>query len=344
VTFTLTGTAGVSGTIANVATVAPPAGISDGTARNNSSTANTTITATVPNAPTAVTATAGNAEATVNFTPPVNNGGSAITSYTATCMPTVGSPVAASGPASPVVVPGLTNGVTYTCTVHATNGEGNGPESLPSNSVTPSGAGVQMLTVAVSGSGAGTVASDVAGIACPGDCGNTYPAGTPVVLTATATGGSVFTGWLGDCTGTSATCSVTLDAATEVSATFAASGTVPTLDIDLSAPGTEYDALTDGLLIVRYLFGSSDTALASGAVGDTAARTTPTAITTYLTDIKPLLDVDGNGEADAPTDGLLILRRLFGVTGTALTSGAIGPEATRTTPEQIETYLNGLMP
>src|SRR6185369_1552416 len=47
VTFTLGGTAGVSGSISNVASVATPAGIADSTPGNDSSTANTTITATV---------------------------------------------------------------------------------------------------------------------------------------------------------------------------------------------------------------------------------------------------------------------------------------------------------
>ena len=43
VTLTLSGTAAVSGAIANVATVAPPAGVTDPTPGNNSSTANTSI-------------------------------------------------------------------------------------------------------------------------------------------------------------------------------------------------------------------------------------------------------------------------------------------------------------
>ena len=90
----------------------------------------------------------------------------------------------------------------------------------------------------------------------------------------------MFTGWLGGCTGTSPTCSVTLGTATSVSATFAAPGTVATLDIDLSAPGTKYDALTDGLLIVRY--GVTGAALTNGAIGPGATRTTPTQIQTYL--------------------------------------------------------------
>ena len=45
VTFTVTGTAGVSGSIANVATIAPPVGTNDNNGGNNSSTANTVINA-----------------------------------------------------------------------------------------------------------------------------------------------------------------------------------------------------------------------------------------------------------------------------------------------------------
>jgi hypothetical protein len=78
--------------------------------------------------------------ASVSFDAPVDNGGSAITSYTVTAW-TGGSATAitATGPSSPIVVTGLTNGTAYTFKVHATNAAGNGPESIASNSVTPSG-------------------------------------------------------------------------------------------------------------------------------------------------------------------------------------------------------------
>jgi YVTN family beta-propeller protein len=89
--------------------------------------------ATVPNAPTIGTARAGNGEVQVYFTPPANNGGSSILSYTASC-----GAVTALGTASPVVVTGLVNGTSVTCTVRATNSVGTGPASLASNSVTPS--------------------------------------------------------------------------------------------------------------------------------------------------------------------------------------------------------------
>jgi hypothetical protein len=43
-----------------------------------------------------------------------------------------------------------------------------------------------------------------------------------------------------------------------------------------------------------------------------------------------LLDVDGNGQIDALTDGLLILRYLFGLEGDTLIAGVVAQDATRT--------------
>ena len=53
------------------------------------------------------------------------------------------------------------------------------------------------------------------------------------------------------------------------------------------------------------------------------------------------LDVDGNNIQDALTDGLIIIRALFGLTGTAVTNGAIGAGAARTTWAQLQPYFNG---
>jgi trimeric autotransporter adhesin len=93
-----------------------------------------------PGAPTIGTATAGNASATVSFTPPTNDGGSAITGYTVTAAdsttPANGGQTA-GGTASPITVPGLTNGDSYTFTVTATNAIGTGDPSDASNAVTP---------------------------------------------------------------------------------------------------------------------------------------------------------------------------------------------------------------
>ena len=50
-------------------------------------------------------------------------------------------------------------------------------------------------------------------------------------------------------------------------------------------------------------------------------------------------DIDGDGTKDALTDGLLVLRHLFGFSGTTLTEGAIAGDATRSTVSEIESYL-----
>jgi hypothetical protein len=67
----------------------------------------------------------------------------------------------------------------------------------------------------------GTVTSAPAGINCGLDCNESYPAGTTVSLSATATTGYTFSGWSGDCTGSSA-CVVSMSAPRNVIATFAA--------------------------------------------------------------------------------------------------------------------------
>lgn len=88
---------------------------------------------TVPGAPTIGTATAGNGQATVTFSAPGSNGGSAITSYTATFS----AGGTATGAGSPITITGLSNGTPGTISVKATNAIGLGAASGASNSVTP---------------------------------------------------------------------------------------------------------------------------------------------------------------------------------------------------------------
>jgi hypothetical protein len=76
------------------------------------------------------------------------------------------------------------------------------------------------LRVRKTGTGTGTVTSSPAGIDCGADCGESYPIGTAITLTATADADSTFTGWSGACTGAAATCTVAMDAAQTATAAF----------------------------------------------------------------------------------------------------------------------------
>jgi len=118
----------------------------------------------------------------------------------------------------------------------------------------------------------------------------------------------------------------------------------PILDVDASVSATKYDALTDGLLVLRWLFGLTGQSLINGAIGAGAVRTTPEDITAYLTAVAAKLDVDGNGQVDALTDGLVIIRYLFGLRGASLISGAIGSGAIRGTAAEVTTYIQSVTP
>ena len=97
----------------------------------------------VPGAPTGASATASPGQATVTFVAPASDGGSAITRYTATATPggqsgycdiATGS---AAGTVCTVTVAGLTNGTSYTFRVRASNANGDGGDSIPSNAAVP---------------------------------------------------------------------------------------------------------------------------------------------------------------------------------------------------------------
>jgi hypothetical protein len=116
--------------------------------------------------------------------------------------------------------------------------------------------------------------------------------------------------------------------------------TLAVLDVDGNG---STDALTDGLLVLRFLFGFTGPTLVTGAV-DLAACTRCDAATIlpYLNSID--LDIDLNMEPDAPlTDGLLVLRFLFGFTGVPLVAAAVDlDDCDRCTAPEIQAHLQTL--
>ena len=127
----------------------------------------------------------------------------------------------------------------------------------------------------------------------------------------------------------------------EPAAVTVPAGSLPGLDVDLNG---QADALTDGILIIRHLFGFTGTALTDGVVDPAGRRTDPTEIQNYLNSINRVLDIDLNQNTDALSDGIAIIRSLFGFTGTALTDGVVDPAGQRTDPTTIATFLDNMNP
>ena len=182
----------------------------------------------------------------------------------------------------------------------------------------------QLLTVALSGNGMGNVASEPAGISCGTTCSAGYRYGTSVMLTATASAGSTFTGWSGACTGTGV-CVVSTTAATNVSAAFAlnkyalsvktsgaATGTVASVPagIDCGADCSEsYDNATSVTLTATpasgFAFGGwggACTGTATCVVSMTQARSVSATFTQNAFALN--VTVAGNGKVGSDVVGI----------------------------------------
>lgn len=87
--------------------------------------------------PSAVVATAGDAQVTLNFSPPPDDGGSPVLDYVVHAVPAEGVDAQAGSNALRRVISGLRNGVSYTFTVIARNALGSSQPSAASAAVTP---------------------------------------------------------------------------------------------------------------------------------------------------------------------------------------------------------------
>ena len=165
------------------------------------------ISASYPDAPTSIVATGGNAQVSVAFTAPTNNGGSAITSYTATSSPEGKTGTVNQSGSGTITITNLTNGTAYTFTVIATNTIGNSVASSASNSVTPvTVPGVPTNIVATAGNaqalvafvaptnnGGSTITSYTATSSSGGKTGILTQAGSGTITVLGLTNGTAYT-------------------------------------------------------------------------------------------------------------------------------------------------------
>jgi hypothetical protein len=104
----------------------------------------------------------------------------------------------------------------------------------------------------------------------------------------------------------------------------------------------DFESLSDALLVMRWGFGFSGTALVDSVVDTGCTHCTPQQVIDYLQSVRPQLDVDGDGETESLTDGLLLLRWGFSFSGDPLVQGAVDVDCERCTAAEIEPYLDGL--
>ena len=136
---------------------------------------------TVPSAPTITNAVAGPGNAVLTFAAPTSNGGIALSTYTATCIAAANLTLTASAAANATTatIVGLVSGVSYSCTLTASNTVG---PSAASNSV-------MVTSTSLSTPSAPTLTSAVPG-----------PNSALLTFTApTNNGGSVITGYVARC-------------------------------------------------------------------------------------------------------------------------------------------------
>ena len=102
------------------------------------------------------------------------------------------------------------------------------------------------------------------------------------------------------------------------------------------------DALTDGLLLLRHAFELRGDALIDSAMA-TDSPMSPAQVEQRIVDAYAISDIDGSGEVDALTDGLILLRYLFELRGEALIGSAVAENASRASSSDIEQYIIGHM-
>lgn len=106
----------------------------------------------------------------------------------------------------------------------------------------------------------------------------------------------------------------------------------------------DVDALTDGLLLLRYTFELIGEPLVNNAIASDSLIAPAEVEANVIASASSFADIDGSGDIDALTDGLLLLRYLFLLRDDDLINSAIKSDAPRQTATEIEAYIESYMP
>jgi hypothetical protein len=123
-----------------------------------------------------------------------------------------------------------------------------------------------------------------------------------------------------------------------VGASIAAQGATVRCLMDVDGNG-EVDALTDGLLLMRAASGYRGAELTQDALGEGATRTDPDDVIEYITANAYAYDVDGDGIFMPDTDGKMIMRHMFGLSGDQVVRDAVSQSAPRHNWDNVRAHL-----
>jgi hypothetical protein len=138
-----------------------------------------------------------------------------------------------------------------------------------------------------------------------------------------------------------------------ISATSTAAGyelDAPAVTVEMASGSWDFDgngqadALTDGLLLLRYAFSLRGSMLTAAATDPETTLTDAEIEANVESAYNSFADIDGNGSTDALTDGLLLLRYLFSLRGSMLVAAATDPAATRADGPAVEAYIQSYLP
>lgn len=214
------------------------------------------------------------------------------------------------------------------------------------------------LSVTLAGNGSGTVSSMPSGIDCGATCLATYGPGTMVTLTAAPDAGTTFSGWGDACmaAGTNLTCDVTMDAATNVSATFAldqvaftmtvnGDGSVTSAPVGIACPGDCTEAWTPGTMVTLTAMPNAGSAIAAWGGDCAAAGTAATCDLTIAMGTSASIDFLPVTELPLATDANC--QTSFTLNAAPYTSGCAGgplvPSGTYTPGASRNTYLGNAL-